>query len=78
MKNRAHLCYSEAPLPEHLDHKAVCGKIVKRAKLCFLWDEQQMDAPIDLKPFGLCLDCYYSTPPVGTFKVYAFKSSEEK
>lgn len=78
MKNAIHIVYSEDPLPEHVTHKAICGAIVKNATLCFLWDEQQMQAPIDLKPRGLCRDCYLASPPDGVWRVYAFKSSESE
>jgi len=76
MKHEIHVVYSEAPLPERVTHKAACGATVKNARLCFLWDEQQMQAPIDLKPRGLCKDCYLAIPPEGVWRVYAFKEGE--
>lgn len=78
MKNQAHIVYSEAPLPENVNHLAVCGAIIHRAKLCFLWDEQTMGEPLDLRPNGLCKDCYLSHPPEGTFMVYGFKRGDNE
>lgn len=78
MKNEAHIVYSEAPLPENVNHLAVCGKIIHRSKLAFLWDEQEMAQPINFGARSVCRDCYYATPPIGTFMVYGFKNGEEK
>lgn len=77
MKNIAHIVYSDAPLPERVNHLAVCGKIVHNAVQGFVWNEQIMMAPLDLRTNGLCQDCYLALPPSGKLFVYAFKEGEK-
>lgn len=68
-----HIVYSESPLPEGVNHLAICGKVVHKAKLCFIFDEQAMGQPLDLRPRGICRDCYLAVPPEGIVLVYGFK-----
>lgn len=76
MKNEAHIVYSETPLPENVNHIAQCGKVIHRAKLAFLWDEQEMGQPINFGGRNVCRECYYAVMPAGTSMVYGFKEGK--
>lgn len=74
MKNDVHLVYSDSPIPEGVNVQAICGKIVHNAKIACMWDEQKMGSPLDIRPSGLCRNCYLcpSPPEEGKSIVYGF------